>query len=896
MSQPNSVIHMETQSADQSFSTVSAEPASAIPEVDVRDHLTDDPANAHRAAKVQDTNGCRCPPPEKRSRNLVVCIDGTSNQFGENNTNVIELYRLVKKLPGDKQLTYYNSGIGTYAQPSWRSLQYLKQVLDHKIDLAIAWNFERIVLHAYRWLSENYREGDQIYLFGFSRGAYQVRTLSAMICKVGLIHKGNEEQIPFAYELYAAEQFEKDKKHQKSNASGSGDAGTDETKSERFKKTFSREVQVHFVGAWDTVSSVGVVRHKVLPGTANGMKHVCFFRHALALDERRVKFLPEYVNQGLSQLETQTQTGEVSNQVGSSSHPQPSGTSQSRSSHTKEVWFVGIHSDIGGGNVNNESMDRRAAPLRWMVYQAVIAGLRLHALSEGITMKEPLMEVHESLTGIWWLLEVLPIKHLTYKTKSGTKRRPHLGAVRRVKDGQTIHSTVLATVRDSKNASKHYVPKAKSSWSWTELQRWNIHLEEDLFEIVQGALEKCSEKFKKLSDNDPFADDDLLGDLEEWLWIDEGRRALRERNAPKYLLSEAMKAADKLTYCHMDVLMTTLMRVGPGSEKPVLGSDFASKLRICSKWKDFREMFFPGRELLKLYGHSADVNSIAFSPDSKYIISGSDDKTVRVWDAETGRVLGDPFSGHKSAVLSVAVSPDGQHIISGSSDATIRVWDAATGTTILAPINGHTGTVTSVAFSPNGKHIASGSRDGTIRLWDARTGSAIGKPLTRHTGYVLSVAFSPDGAHVVSGSLDRSVRIWDAETGMAIGEPFTGHEGWVESVAFSPDGQLVISSSDDATIRIWDVATGTAILAPLQGHTSFVRSVAFSPDGKQIVSGSDDQTIRIWDAATGSIIGKPLTGHSSMVWSVAFSPDGTRVVSGSVDRTVRVWDVEDLIV
>ncbi|KIK56257.1 hypothetical protein GYMLUDRAFT_1016443 [Collybiopsis luxurians FD-317 M1] len=179
-------------------------------------------------------------------------------------------------------MTWYNSGIGTYAQPSMKTFAYYRQQLWHAIDMAIAWKFEHIIHGAYQWLSNNYQEDDCIFLLGFSRGAYQVRVLSAMIEKVGLIHKGNEMQIPFAYELYSRER-------------------ADEDLVKNFKKTFCREVKVHFVGVWDTVSSIGIVRpREMLPGTTDGMKHVCYFRHALALDERRVKFLPEYAHGGQS--------------------------------------------------------------------------------------------------------------------------------------------------------------------------------------------------------------------------------------------------------------------------------------------------------------------------------------------------------------------------------------------------------------------------------------------------------------------------------------------------------------------------------------------------------------------------------------------------------------------
>ncbi|EPQ55051.1 hypothetical protein GLOTRDRAFT_41937, partial [Gloeophyllum trabeum ATCC 11539] len=256
-------------------------------------------------------------------RNLVVCIDGTANKFDTKNTNVVQLYSFLVK---DKyQLTYYNSGIGTYATPSFKSWSWWKQVVGHKIDLAIAWRFERIIIGAYQWLSEQYQAGDRIYLFGFSRGAYQVRALSAMIDKVGLIHKGNQAQIPFAYELYA------------SIDESNRDPDPSSVPMDRhFKETFSRDVRVHFVGAWDTVSSVGFFRGKDAPFTACGMKHVCHFRHALALDERRVKFQPEYAYGGVHRVQVQEPLTE----------PAETESHKNRVPHTKEVWFAGTHSDM----------------------------------------------------------------------------------------------------------------------------------------------------------------------------------------------------------------------------------------------------------------------------------------------------------------------------------------------------------------------------------------------------------------------------------------------------------------------------------------------------------------------------------------------------------------------
>ena len=202
-----------------------------------------------------------------------------------------------------------------------------------------------------------------------------------------------------------------------------------------------------------------------------------------------------------------------------------------------------------------------------------------------------------------------------------------------------------------------------------------------------------------------------------------------------------------------------------------------------------------------LTGHTDDVNSVAFSPDGARIASGSDDQTIRLWDAKTGAAVGEPLRGHTGLVLSVAFSPDGARIASGSGDETIRLWDAKTGAAIGKPLQGHADWVNSIAFSPDGARIASGSRDETIRLWDAKTGAAIGEPLRGHTEWVESVesvAFSPDGARIASGSDDKTVRLWNAKIGAAIGQPFHDHTRSVQHAVFSD----ATSSCSDETLQL----------------------------------------------------------------------------------------------
>ncbi len=291
-----------------------------------------------------------------------------------------------------------------------------------------------------------------------------------------------------------------------------------------------------------------------------------------------------------------------------------------------------------------------------------------------------------------------------------------------------------------------------------------------------------------------------------------------------------------------------------------------------------------------LTGHTNRVNSVAFSPDGTTLASGSNDRTVRLWNVATQREI-TTLTGHTDWVNSMAFSPDGKILASGSDDQTVRLWDVATQREITT-LTGHIGWVNSVAFSPDGEILASGSNDRTVRLWNVATQREI-TTLTGHIGWVNSVAFSPDGKILASGSDDQTVKLWNVATQREI-TTLMEHLNVVSSVAFSPDGSTLASGAVSwEAVRLWDVATRTNT-ATLSEHTDWVNSVAFSPDGKTLASGSDDQTVKLWNVETGRNVAT-FFKHTGVVQSVAFSPDGSTLASGNEDGSVLLWDSSEVL-
>ncbi|KEP45602.1 tyrosine kinase catalytic domain protein, partial [Rhizoctonia solani 123E] len=299
--------------------------------------------------------------------------------------------------------------------------------------------------------------------------------------------------------------------------------------------------------------------------------------------------------------------------------------------------------------------------------------------------------------------------------------------------------------------------------------------------------------------------------------------------------------------------------------------------------------------LIVYEGHTSTVYSVAFSPDGNSVASGSDDKTIRTWDAHRPSPIGKPLTGHDSWVQSVAYSPLGDVIASGSSDQTIRLWDVNTRRQLGIIKGDHY--FLSVAVSPDAKLIASGCAYSSsptsfsVQLWDVQNITAVANPFKGHTSSIWSVQFSPDGSRLVSGSSDDTIRVWDVARVTTVVGPLKGHTDTVRSVAFSPDGSQIVSCSRDHTVRMWDARDGKLIGNPFEGHTNWVKSVAFSPRGTYVASGGNDRTVRIWDIRTGRQVDQPFQEHADHVLSVAFSPCGQYVASGSGDRKVIIRSI-----
>ncbi|KAI0296962.1 WD40-repeat-containing domain protein [Multifurca ochricompacta] len=329
--------------------------------------------------------------------------------------------------------------------------------------------------------------------------------------------------------------------------------------------------------------------------------------------------------------------------------------------------------------------------------------------------------------------------------------------------------------------------------------------------------------------------------------------------------------------------------------------------------------------------HSDWIRSIAWSPDGQRIVTGSDDRKVKVVAAESGQIIYDT-AFHNDWIRTVLYTVD--FFI---SYRTVRIYDASTGTAVgEAWTTGQTGYIRAIALSPDNKILAAGSDDTTIVLYDMDRKSVINQPLKGHTSGIRSLAFSKDGQVLASASDDNSVRLWNVQTGKKICDPLYGHSSYVSCVRFSPDMKQLITGGEDYSIRFfdmdslpvwgkslggtgpfraavalqdgntilgfdgfstwnWSVDDGRVENTPFEGHSehlSDIQSVSISPDGKRVATAARNQTVIIWQAENGKSLWGPLEGHSDDIFALSFSKDGKMVASGSDDQKVWVWSAE----
>lgn len=242
------------------------------------------------------------------------------------------------------------------------------------------------------------------------------------------------------------------------------------------------------------------------------------------------------------------------------------------------------------------------------------------------------------------------------------------------------------------------------------------------------------------------------------------------------------------------------------------------------------------------------------------------------------------LEGHADAIYGMAFDPQSQMLASGSRDRTVRLWNPQSGE-LLHVLEGHSRSVHGVAFHPHGGMLASASEDGTVRLWDPQSRKLL-RTLERRGGTVYGVAFDPQGLMLASGGNADRVSLWDPQSGKLL-HTFSGGSMGIVCLAFHPNGGMLAGGSYDNTARLWDPLGGNS-LHTLRGHVEEVLGVSFAPGGAVFASASYDKTVRLWEPQSGKLL-RTLEGHTGGVDAVTFSPDGALMASKSLDHTVRLW-------